>query len=415
MVRSKKHFAEFEPHSRFKHLVFEQYFEMWGRKLLLGRAAELVCYVDACAGRGADEAGNQGSPVIAADAAADAVEQLSAMPQMRDRSVRLPVVAIEKDAGHYEALLANLAPFGSDVAALPGTLRDHIDAIDTQFGNPPTLYFIDPFGLEPLQADVVRRALAGPKNEVLLLFADGAALRHFGAAMTTETRAMQELQRARDTPTLFAEEDERRLAELGPRADQSRKALEITAEQAERIMNAAYGGTQWGEAISPAVPQAQRRGKFLDLYLDLLRSFGAAYVLPFPVLNERGAHVYSLVHASKSAAGYRTMKEAVTYALKHGPLPGPVVDEMKARMGADLADVVRRLRASLAGQSVRWTDDEGGFRALGLYSRLLNETRVYPFQRDALKQQLRPFKRLANGREYYAFPQAVTLPAQDTR
>jgi hypothetical protein len=66
VARSKEHFEEFAPHSRYKHLILKFYFEAWLRKLGLRRgAAATLCYVDACAGRGADEEGNAGSPVIA--------------------------------------------------------------------------------------------------------------------------------------------------------------------------------------------------------------------------------------------------------------------------------------------------------------------------------------------------------------
>jgi hypothetical protein len=71
--RSRKHFDEFKPHSKHKHLILGHYFAAWGHKLgLRDGAGNLILYVDACAGRGIDELGNHGSPLIAAEAAASA-------------------------------------------------------------------------------------------------------------------------------------------------------------------------------------------------------------------------------------------------------------------------------------------------------------------------------------------------------
>jgi hypothetical protein len=65
VTKSRKHFDEFRPHSRHKHFILKSYFEAWGRKLLLRPGGgTTVCYVDACAGPGIDDAGNHGSPGI---------------------------------------------------------------------------------------------------------------------------------------------------------------------------------------------------------------------------------------------------------------------------------------------------------------------------------------------------------------
>ena len=61
MTRSDDHFEKFAAHSRYKHLILKTYFQAWLPKLALRPgASQVLCYVDACAGRGADEAGNDG-------------------------------------------------------------------------------------------------------------------------------------------------------------------------------------------------------------------------------------------------------------------------------------------------------------------------------------------------------------------
>lgn len=401
MIRSQQHFDGFPPHSRYKHLILKKYFEMWGRKLLLGDARRSrVVYVDACAGRGADESGVQGSPVIAAVAAADAAEQLAAMPGGVGKHVI--VLAIEKAPRHYRALADNLAEFGPDVRALAGTLGDHLAAIEHELQNAPTLYFVDPFGVEPLQADVVRRALAGSKNEVLLLFADQAALRHFGAVRATETEAMRKLRRRREAPSLFDDHDAQDLATLAPAAARSGAALTLTQERSTEILNAAFGSTEWGASIA-TTPPAERRAKVLSLYRDLLASFGAEFVLSFPVRKATGEHAYTLIHASKSIHARRTMQEAVTYALRHAAfMPEAVLEAMRDDLRTDLGPVVELIKARWAGQEVQWTP-EGGIRWFAL-----DGATVWPFQLPELKALLKPYRRPARGPETYAFP---TRPA----
>ena len=177
MSRSDDHFDEFEPHTRFKHRVLKSYFDAWPRILLLRQnAGDCVVYVDACAGRGADDAGNHGSPVLAARIASEAAQHVGTM---RNSPVNVQVIAIEKDPTHFKELEKNLAPFSGHARALHGTLADHIDAHRREFPTSPKFYFIDPFGLEPLDGATVRHALEGPKNEVLVLFASIAARRHF--------------------------------------------------------------------------------------------------------------------------------------------------------------------------------------------------------------------------------------------
>ena len=308
------------------------------------------------------------------------------------------VLAIEKAPKHYRALADNLAEFGPDVRALEGTLGDHLPAIKREFGGAPTLYFIDPFGVEPLQADVVRRALRGQKYEVLLLFSAQGALRHFGAVGKTETKATRQLRRRREQTTLFAEQEEAELAALAPAVARSGKALIDTQERSNEILNAAFGSTDWGSLIA-ATPPTERRDRLLTLYKELLASFGVPFVLSVPVRKQTGEYAYTLIHASKSVYARRTMQEAVTYALKHADLmPETAIEAMRGDMRVDLAPVLERLREPYAGQEVPWTP-EGGLKLF-----VLDTTDVWPFQLPELKALLKPCRRSGRGPETYSFP-----------
>lgn len=407
MARSDDHFEEFAPHSRYKHLILKAYFDAWLRKLGLRQSAgPTLCYVDACAGRGADDVGNAGSPVIAALAAGQASRQ---MTTMRGTAPSISVIAIEKDEAHYELLVENLRPYAPAAEALLGELREHLPELATRFGDTPTLYFIDPFGLAPLQADVVRRALAGPKNEVLLLFADQAALRHFGAAMAMESKAARaHRERLEAAPlTLFPDLEIAEAAARAPKVARSQKALEITKERAIEILDTAFGGPAWRAEVE-SVPDAERRARFRSLYAEFLRICGASYVLDIPVFNEAGEHVYTLIHASKSEYGYRTMKEAVAWALNNAPLPAEVIDAMRVEMSVPLEPVVDMLRERLAGRTERWAEDRNDRRAFSLKHYVLVETPIPCFQLDELKSLLKPFRQPGRT-EIYAFPSSQAV------
>ncbi len=402
MAWSDDHFEEFAPHSQYKHLILKSYFDAWLRKLALRQGAgPSLCYVDACAGCGADDAGNDGSPVIAAMAAGEASRQVIAM---RGSAPAISVIAIEKDRGHYTLLAENLKPYAPAAEALLGELRDHLPTLGTRLGATPTLYFIDPFGLAPLQADVVRQALAGPKNEVLLLFADQAALRHFGAAMAVESKAARQHREQLEAAalTLFPDLVIAEAAARAPKVARSQKALEITKERAIEILDTAFGSPSWRVEVE-SVAEGERRARFRSLYAEFLRNCDAPYVLDIPVFNEDGEHVYTLIHATKNEHGYRTIKEAVAWALNKAPLPADVIEAMRVEMSVPLEPVVSMLRERLVGRTERWAEDKSDKRAFSLKHYVLVETPIPYFQLDALKALLKPF-RLPGRTEVYGFP-----------
>jgi len=405
MTKSDDHFDEFEPHTLFKHRVLASYFDAWGRILLLRRdAGNCVVYVDACAGRGGDDAGNDGSPVLAARAAFDAARQVGAM---RNNAVNVQVIAIEKRPAHHKELQKNLEPYSGHARALQGTLADHIDAINAEFPTSPKLYFIDPFGLEPLDGATVRRALDGSKNEVLVLFADMAAIRHFGAATSEETNAERALAELNETNSLFPEmiEDERRALE--PKAAESREAQRRTRERGIEILDAVFQSHDWLGVIEP-IPRARRREGFVELYKQFLVSCGAKYVLPFPVFDDGGQLKYHLVHASKSPRGYAEMKDAIAHAVRNGPLGEETSDKIIAAMASDLTVVVATIIARFAGeQRVRWAEDKKDKNAPSVKAFAMQATSAMPWDADELKRQLAVYRVPGTGNTIlYAFPVA---------
>jgi three-Cys-motif partner protein len=391
MPASGQHFdGEFKPHSRHKHLILEHYIRGWTRKLLLRRnAGDRVRLIDACAGPGHDGAGNPGSPVIAARVAAEARSQLAAEFK---RDVQIEVTAIEKMASYFRELSRYLQPFGPSVGALRGTLEQHLPAILREGQGVPTFYFIDPFGLEPLQASVVCQALTQPETEAFMLFSDQSALRHFGVVQTVITAAVERLRSHDKALSLFPDLDREHRVRLELQARESQEALDITRERALEILDAAFGGRHWLLQID-STPIERRRSRFLELYRDVLLDADMRYILAVPMLDADGVHTYFLVHATRNATGHELMKQSVEYALRNSPLPTEVVDAVWERLRIDLTTVVSYLRERFAGQTVAWSKDKEDRRALSLREIVLAETAMYPFQADELRTLLRPYRR----------------------
>ena len=278
-----------------------------------------------------------------------------------------------------------MSPYEGRHAAHKGTLGDHIDHLAREFPEVPTLFFIDPFGLEPLRAEVVRRALAGPKNEVFLLFADQAALRHLGAA-----DAFAESGSSSDEPLdLFGG------TQPASRPAPSR-ALEITAQRATEIMDAAFGGFDWRKASRAPHP----RQAFVDLYCDLLRSFGAARVLALPIYDRTNAPKYHLIYGTKSGRGYEVMKDAIERGWKAGLVGSRAVEMM--RLGTQISDarLLQLVKDHFAGwNDIPWSSDNSQDKTVRRFA--LEDTSAMPSQMSALRQALAPYR--VRGRKDYRY------------
>ena len=392
MANSDDHFEEFEAHTRLKHLILETYLKAWVRKLLLRKGAgRRVIYIDACAGTGQDDVGNAGSPVIAAREAAIAADQVS---EMRGYPVQVLTVAVEKKPAHFRELQLVLAQFGENARAIEGELVDHLDALLHEAANDPILCFVDPFGVKPLRASVIRAILDRPQGEVFVLFADQACLRHFGAASAADAAA------APPIPDLFSQ-GERRASVPRAESTKSSDALAITAKTAEEILDAAFGEVPWRERIA-RVPQSARRKEFVRLYEEFLRGCDAPYVLSIPMRNTENQHVYYLIHASRSVHGYVTMKDAVSSALRQSELGERATNTMRFAIRSILPAVVQDIMTRFAGRTVPWTTagPDGG----PLRDYVLQQTPVFPHEVPELHGLLKPRKVTEVRAIVYRFP-----------
>lgn len=403
----RKFFRAFQDHTLLKLGVLRAYLTRWSRILLKSGRQSRVWFVDGFAGKGQDDKGNEGSPLIACRIA-DEVERGFGVGS---REVR--VIAVEETKGHANALRRAIASFGPaqgrPVPVYHGELADHLEEILRLTGNEPTLYFLDPFGVKGLRADLLPHLLRGPMNELLVLFSDAGAHRLQGAATAAKpkrkaspTRGQEELfdSGSLDSTAATTPEEE----EHNEERDAATRAWEHTAPASEEILDVAFGGNHW-KPIMEATPRHSARRKWLELYLEVLRKNGATYVTPFSVVDHDDGHVYYLVHGAKDRAAVRAMKDALRSALNarerdEGRRQGVLFGTL-----TDIDRVVRRLERRFGGLGpVRWTDKTGYENTVQGFA--ICETDTFYADLPALQEELAARGYLLGKRPFtiYQFP-----------
>lgn len=356
MSQTDDHFEEFRGHTRFKHYVLQSYLKTWAFKLLQPPLlASEVVFVDAFAGEGRDQTGNDGSPLIAGRVATEVAADL----QMKGISGRMVVFAIESDPKRYQRLLETVTQFrassGTDIDVRSGQLADHIDEICDRFHETPKLFFLDPFGIKGLDASTYQRALTGPRDELFALFADQGAARHFGVLTADGRKQRKKIEALRESPSLFPENDAADLAAAEDEFIAYKWHVDMTRPHSYAALQRALGGDDWVETMQNAEPNG-RGEAFLHLFMNRMQEAGARKILPIPVRGEANEYKYSLVHSSKSDAGYLAMKECVSAGLRKPTLPPEVQEVMRQSLTVDLEAIYKNVCRLFAGQTVGWTD-----------------------------------------------------------
>lgn len=409
MTKHEKHFEHFQPHTKLKHAILSSYLAAWAPKLLFwGGAGNTLVIVDAFAGQGRDDEGNDGSPVIAARRAFEAMATAEAKsPALRPQ---IHVIAIERNATNYSMLVDAMQPFKLERPDLielhHGELADAIDNIARTANGAPTFYFLDPFGIKGLDAGTYSKALAGRHNEIFALFADLGATRLHGLVTARYADPSGEIDAILSTPSLFPEEDTAGIAEAEAAAATVNDALDASKPAAREHLTRALGNAEWVAEIAQA-PREDRPDAFIRLFRDSLLAAGAQHVVSVPIRNDEGHRVYSLVHASKSKAGFVTMKDAVTTAVRNVRIS----DEARRRIVEDLSVDVAALRVALAralaGRQLHWADQSG---VPGVKTLVLQHSALFQLQVPELKSSLKDHGILVrvDKKEMCVFPPLAT-------
>jgi three-Cys-motif partner protein len=378
-----------------------------------------VWFVDAFAGAGCDETGNPGSPLISAQVA-DAINT-KYFPNGLTAHTGMRVVAFEEEPEFYENLVKVMASYTAPARRWPeavaivkeGTLEHHLDRMLETFRDAPVLYFLDPFGIDGLDAAALSKlfgaskAVGGNKKELLLLFSDEGAVRHAGKirAGLQDEDAVIAAAAASVSQSIFGEEDTERARQEKIAAAKRQLAGHKSNADSDAIMTRAFGG-DWWKPIIDATPDRRRQAKFVELYERLLLQHGATKCLHFSVDTKVGRHKYFLIHASAHPSAFVAMKDAMhrtrtQHLAEQEGLIGQAQPENDIRA---IADVIAR---QFAGRQVRWTGV-----TVTVQEFALKETALWRYEFDALKAELlrRGVTDLnANGRPRK--PMSFTFPA----
>lgn len=393
----------FKGQTILKHYVLAAYLGRWAA--ILGQSAAHLWFVDAFAGRGKDDAGNDGSPVTAWKTLR-AAQEVAAAAGGRVPTYHIEAIEVKRD--NFIALQEAMAPYIAEgsprVTLCNGTLENELERILGASAGEPLLIFIDPFGVKGLSAELVKRTLAAPKTELLILFNDTGANRLHGAAVAgREPHPQKPTPHRHEPPDLFADSDHDAAvvhADGGGAGGQSAEAWEATAPASEEILLRAFGDDSW-RAVIGQTPARRRPRRWLELYVERLRKLGGRYVLPFSIRDDRDAHVYYLIHVSQNDKALMAMKDAIRSAMR----------SREERIGqttlgfatsSNIGAVATQVRENFSGRTgVRWT--EKGSPAGTVQGYVIRETDALYSDMEELKLQLKPYETSARPLTY-SFP-----------
>jgi three-Cys-motif partner protein len=201
-------------------------------------------------------------------------------------------INVEADPDCFAELERNLAPYREVVIALPGEFADHVDDIIAMIGTDPALVFIDPFGVNGIEMEIIERLLAQrdkSKTELLIHFSDKTFKRMAG-----------------------------HLAENAARTPVGVKQANSKVEKLDRVMGTRLWRRIWNSGLS----NEEAMDKIADLYVSELRSrVGFADQIP---MHDRWGDVppYRLAFCTGSPHG---MEQVSNLAYR-------LADDLKARM-----------------------------------------------------------------------------------
>ncbi len=372
-----KHWEQFPSHTRLKHAILRAYLGAWARILLNGGRHKTIWFVDGFAGRGRDDKGNPGSPLIACSIADDInAEGLGGA---------IRIVAVEEKEVNFFALRDNVTECACKPMLFHNTINATYREILSMIGDSPALFFLDPWGVDGLSADMIAAMLDGDRREVLLLFSEEGAhrLASAAAARAKESTSFQ--------PSLFDKEI------LPAKRSAPRKDYR---EADEAILEDVFAGL-WGLVQQTAEwnPGSERES-YLESYMAIQQQLGAKYVLPMSIVDEDDHHHYSLVHASKSGKAIVAMKDALNSAMnKRAEEIGPRLSDEFHFASPGLNRVCDQIAEHFAGMTVRWQDRPSG-----------GTVKTYALEETwALVADLREIKAILSDRGYESAKKPLTF------
>ena len=170
-------------------MILQKYLQAWFP--ILARWNGRIIYYDGFAGPGVYSKGEEGSPLIALNAAKNHNYQLNAelvfvfVEEREDRATALrQIIGVEEETlpGNFRCEVIN--------EKFEPALRKTLDSLEEEnLSIAPTFAFIDPFGIKGLPFSLIKRLLGNDKCEVLITFVD-STIERFVSELPGQTNAL---------------------------------------------------------------------------------------------------------------------------------------------------------------------------------------------------------------------------------
>ncbi len=329
-----------DPHTIGKHQVLRFYLDAWLPIMTKWNGRVLI--IDAFAGPGMYEKGEEGSPVIA----------IRALVEHRAQIVNeVRYIFIEKHTARYEHLMEVLKDWDDSLPAkcsyqasnsqFDETLSDTLDLLEQQRQRlAPAFVMIDPFGVSDTPMDIINRILSNPKSEVYISFMYEAINRHIGH------------------------------------------------ESFEAHLDSLFGCSEWRPAKD--MDDSPERKHFLfDLYAKQLKANGARNVLHFE-LYEEGRLVYAIFFGTKSLEGCDKMKQAIwkvaptgDFRFRSSRIDQPILGEEMIDWSL-LQSAIRDQFRGKGWQPIKAVEDFVKSDAVSFHSTQLRKHALVPMENEGL-------------------------------
>ena len=271
-------FAEAKARSLHKLDLYRKYLVPFVRKVGRfvgpGRASRHIWIVDGFAGAGQykpDDGGQaqDGSPLIAAKFA-ESVATDRGVPLVR-------CINVERNRGCFDELEENLAPWSGYAQNLRGTFAQQRERVLDTIGGDPAFVFLDPFGVNGIEMEVIEKLLARTGvTELLVHFSDRTVLRMAG----------------------HLDENDQRLP-IGHKVAESKLAR----------LDAVIGTSEWRRLWSEPVDTTVAMDATVELYLSELRK-RISYANEIKMRDSFSARAaYRLVFCTGSPHGVELMSD----------------------------------------------------------------------------------------------------------
>lgn len=261
-------FKEKKEQTVTKHSILANYLQPWAK--IISTYFTRAYYVDAFAGRGEYESGEEGSPVIAANI----------LRRWQKHPSQFYCICIEKNSERYKSLVTSLQDFRNIIGV--ETYNDEflrvIEDILAKIGRHPGFFLIDPEGFSGMDFNKIESILTQPHKEILINFQYNAIQRWIETARN-----------------LTSKDDSKR-----------ENALQLS-----ETFNKLFGTERWKEIAVKHISSTTKESELVNLYASQIRNKGFFewhFRNKFPKKNRT---YYYLVYATKNLNAFKIMKEVM--------------------------------------------------------------------------------------------------------